>query len=85
MIADDLTPEQVKAYRLADNKTAELSGWDFPALEDELAGILEIDMSDFGFDEEQDLNINDFFDDSEPKEKEPKRVQCPHCGEWFEI
>lgn len=47
--ADDLTDEQVKAFRLADNKTAELAGWDFTALEDELAAIDNIDMTKFGF------------------------------------
>ncbi len=52
--ADDLTPEQVKAFRLADNKTAELSGWDFSALEIELDALSEIDMSLFGFDMKQD-------------------------------
>ena len=30
--ADDLTPEQIKTYRLADNKLAELSTWDFAAM-----------------------------------------------------
>ena len=37
IIADDLTPEQIKAFRLADNKVSELSGWDFTKLEEELA------------------------------------------------
>jgi ParB family transcriptional regulator, chromosome partitioning protein len=48
IVADDLTPEQVKAYRLADNKTGEKSGWDFPMLEAELAE-LTLNMEDFGF------------------------------------
>lgn len=48
--ADDLTDEQIKALRLADNKTNE-SGWDFAALEEELAELdYMFDMSDFGFD-----------------------------------
>ena len=48
--ADDLTDEQVKALRLADNKTNE-SGWDFAALEEELNELeAEFDMADFGFD-----------------------------------
>ena len=50
VVAENLTEEQVKAYRLADNKTGELAEWDFSALEEELAGIAEIDMSQFGFD-----------------------------------
>lgn len=48
VMADDLTEEQVKAFRLADNKTNE-SDWDFDLLEEELNDILTIDMSDFGF------------------------------------
>ena len=50
VVADDLTPEQIKAYRLADNKVAELAEWDFSALEEELAEI-DLDMTDFGFEE----------------------------------
>lgn len=47
--ADDLTDEQVKALRLADNKLNE-SGWDFAALEEELNELeAEFDMADFGF------------------------------------
>ena len=50
IIADDLTEEQVKAFRLADNKVAEKAEWDFDLLGEELDGIFDIDMSDFGFD-----------------------------------
>ena len=53
ILADDLSEEQVKAFRLADNKTAELSEWDLEDLEKELLELneCEIDMSQFGFDE----------------------------------
>ena len=47
---DDLTEEQIKAYRLADNKLNE-SEWDFNLLDEELSDLLadNINMSDFGF------------------------------------
>lgn len=48
--ADDLTDEQIKAFRLADNKVAEIAEWDIDLLDTELDDILNIDMSDFGFD-----------------------------------
>ena len=51
VVADDLTEEQIKAYRLADNKVSELAEWDFNILGDELESIFDIDMTDFGFDE----------------------------------
>lgn len=84
IIADDLTPQQIKAFRLADNKVGELAGWDWSKLEDELAE-LEMDMSLFGFHTEEEVDIDSFFEEHEPKEKEPKTVTCPHCGEVFEI
>lgn len=60
IIADDLTEEQVKAFRLADNKTGELANWNFELLESELSEIFEFDMTDFGFDifEEKTKKIN---------------------------
>lgn len=86
IVADDLSEEQVRAFRLADNKVAEIATWDFARLEEELAELAEIDMSQFGFHiDEQDVNIDDFFTDAEPKEKKPKTVTCPHCGETFEV
>ena len=39
-VVTDLTPQQVKAFRLADNKVAEASGWDYEKLEQELADIM---------------------------------------------
>lgn len=51
IIADDLTEQQIKAYRLADNKVAEKTSWDFKLLDMEFEGLAnDFDMSDFGFD-----------------------------------
>lgn len=61
-VADNLTDEKVKAYRLADNKTGELANWNFELLGSELSDILDIDMGDFGFsgfeynDDDEDLD-----------------------------
>ena len=49
IMADDLTEEQVKAFRLADNKTAELAGWDFELLDLELGDLEDLVMSAYGF------------------------------------
>ena len=88
VIADDLTPEQIKAFRLADNKTSELSGWDFEKLDLELEELadFDIDMSDFGFEfdnsdkksehENKEIELEDF---SEEKFKH----ECPRCGFKF--
>lgn len=48
IVADDLTPEQIKAFRLADNKVGELADWDFEKLNFELSEI-QMDMQPFGF------------------------------------
>lgn len=63
VIADDLTDEQVRAYRLADNKVGELAEWDMELLNIELDEI-DLDMSEFGFDE------IDVFDEPEKPQKE---------------
>lgn len=86
--ADDLTDEQIRALRLADNKTNE-SEWDFAELEAELAELsMDFDMSDFGFDQkdEQEFGSDDAYlkDQTEPVVKEGKTCTCPQCGFTFE-
>lgn len=81
IIAEDLTPEQIKAFRLADNKTAELADWDFELLTEELEGITDIDMADFGFDMEA-LQEDPAKEDPEETKKEHQCV-CPNCGHKF--
>ena len=48
--AENLSDEQIKAFRLADNKVSEIATWDMELLGDELAEIFDIDMESFGFD-----------------------------------
>lgn len=87
IIADDLTEEQIRAYRLADNKVGEIAKWDMELLNIELDEI-ELDMTEFGFIEMADIDVDGFFEDAEPKapkEEEEKEVQCPHCGMFFKV
>lgn len=74
IVADDLTPEQVKAFRLADNKVTEISEWDFEKLEAELLE-LDYDMSQFGFEDfsiDEKENVIDDGDDIPEPPNEPK-------------
>lgn len=76
VIADDLSDEQVKAYRLADNKVAEMAEWDFDLLDGELDDILGIDMTTFGFDfsvDEEPEAVEDDFDGELPEEPYVKK------------
>ena len=53
IVADDLTPEKIKAFRLADNKVSELAQWDIAALAAEIEDLqtLGVDnLDDYGFD-----------------------------------
>lgn len=81
VVAKDLSEEQVKAYRLADNKSGELANWNDELLEDELVGIDDIDMADFGFDD-SDKEINDEADvdsldlSDNVEEKFELKVEC---------
>lgn len=76
LVADDLTDEQVRAFRLADNKVAELADWDIDLLDDELDEIFDIDMSDFGFDlSEDEEEETEIIEDEVPEEVEPVAKQ----------
>lgn len=51
ILADDLSGEQIKAFRLVDNKVAEKADWDFELLSYELDDLLDFDMEQFGFED----------------------------------
>lgn len=83
---DHLTDEQRREYAIRHNRSAEMSAWDFGKLEEELAqlDIDGVDMSDLDFHIADDSGaLDDLFAPAEEKEKEPKQIKCPHCGEWF--
>ena len=93
VVADDLTEEQINAFRLADNKTQELAEWDWNKIGEELGAIEGIDMRLMGF--------ADFLDEPERGELPEKKLgggneidldsfadeefqyTCPCCGFKF--
>ena len=82
LVAENLSEEQVKAYRLADNKTGELADWDMALLNEELEGIAELDMDDFGFElaEDSEEVVDDDFDVEVPDEPTSKLGQIYQLG-----
>lgn len=87
IIADDLTDEQIKAYRLADNKVSEKAEWNYELLDEELKNILDINMSDLGFVNVDDIDLDSFFEDAPEDQKEEKKntITCPYCNKEFEV
>ena len=63
ILADDLSEEQIRSFRLADNKVSELATWDMGKLEIEMDSIIDIEMSDFGF--EMDTKVGDDGEEEE--------------------
>lgn len=87
IIADDLTEEQIKAFRLADNKVGEIAEWDFDKLETELSELAAADfnMEDFGFDmagfeDEPELEEDDIPDVDEQVEATVKSGEVWRLG-----
>lgn len=71
ILVDDLTPEQVKAFRIADNKTAEYAEWNFELLAQEMQELksADYDLSLTGFDwSEAEKLLDEFHTSDEPEE-----------------
>lgn len=89
----DLTPEQVKALRIADNKVGEIAEWDFDALKVELNGLPDFDLTALGFDMDELAKVlgserregqTDADDVPEVAENDPpksRRGEVYRCGE----
>lgn len=73
IMADDLTPEQIKAFRIADNKTSEKASWDDSLLKEELGEILDdFDMTEFGF---GDFELTILTEDFEPEPYDEELIE----------
>ena len=87
IIADDLTDEQIKAFRLADNKVGEIAQWDLDLLAEELADIdMSMDVFGFeGFDLEDDSPEvdEDYYEPNPPKAQKTKRGDIFQLGDHF--
>jgi DNA modification methylase len=84
IVADDLNEAQIKAFRLADNKTAELATWDLSRLEEELAGI-DMDMLQFGFEEMEELLPDNAADDDFDIDDEIPEIPFSEIGDIYEL
>jgi DNA modification methylase len=78
-VATDLTPEQIRAYRIADNKTNELATWDMELLPLEVAELRDagIDWSLLGFDADDLAKLFDAADGVKPGLTDPDEVPAP--------
>ncbi len=70
IVASDLSEEQIRQFRIVDNKTAELSDWNFDLLREELLALDDVDMVQFGFDDldsilKTEVKDDDFDEDEE--------------------
>ncbi len=80
---NDLNKQQIKAFRLADNKVSELAEWDIEKLEEELKNIKNINVELLGFiNNEEEINWDDIEDLNEEIYEEPehKMMECPYCN-----
>ena len=83
IVADDLTDDQIKAFRLVDNKTSEIATWNDELLIQELMSI-QLDMTEFKFEEPLHISEDDFdIDEAVESIKEPvaKSGQIWRLGE----
>ena len=93
-VAADLTPEQIRAYRLADNRSADLADWDDALLAAEMQAVRDldgtIDLVDLGWTETELAKLTEELD-QEPLgdvgatgAASPHLVTCPECGHTFQ-
>ena len=86
IVADDLTDEQVKAFRLADNKVGEAAEWDFDLLNEELDEIVEIDMEQFAFDfSDDEIGLDEIEKDDEKTGRVIVTIDIPNVPAWNTI
>lgn len=88
LVASHLSKEQAKAYRLADNKTAEFAMWDEELLKQELEEIMNVNMAAFGFEEGYDVFADEIEDSTYTMKSNIPQYEitgdCPSISEMLD-
>lgn len=84
IVADDLNEDQIRAFRLVDNRTAEIADWDLDKLKLEFDNI-ELDLDLFGFEELQKKLSDDQEDDDFDETAAIPEVAYSQKGDIFEL
>jgi ParB-like chromosome segregation protein Spo0J len=93
VVAAGWSDAQKRAYVLADNKLALNAGWDSAMLANELRGLEGFDLSLIGFNSGElaaVFDVPNFAPGTEDEQGKldqlaPKIVQCPHCGQEYNL
>lgn len=83
IIANDISEEQIRAFRLVDNKVAELALWDTEKLKKEIQEIKNINLESLGFiNEENNIDWDNIEEINEENYEEPQHqmMECPYCN-----
>ena len=86
VVADDLTDDQAKAFRLVDNRVSEIATWDIDLLSIELDDI-DLDLGEYDFNSIvfDDDDLDSFDDESKSQSDSESIITCPKCGfEWVQ-
>lgn len=80
ILAEHLTPAQIRQFRIIDNQAASLSSWDWDKLNDEFEEMQDVDWGDFGFPQEKSATeeLSDVGGNSiyyEPKENDVIKLE----------
>lgn len=84
IVADDLNEEQIKAFRLADNKVSEIATWDLELLGNELDNIINIDMGEFSFLIDEEPSFDELEREVEEKNNLIIKIVFDTYEDWLE-
>jgi len=90
-VATDLTPQQARAYRLDDNRSAQNAEWDIDLLPIELGELRDdgFDLKLVGFsDKELTEYLREFdtdLEDGDDPDEAVETIRCPKCGHEFPL
>lgn len=82
IVADDLTPQEIRELAIVDNKSSEIAEWDMDMLADELA---DLDLGDFDFDFDLPINEDKTIVEDTPPEIDEEHEPITKLGDIWQL